>query len=402
MRSKFGSTLLLAAGLSCCSGVLARGEGLLESPQVVMTRLPSCAVPCFISAIEASECLSTDSQCICSSSSIDEDASRCVHTSCAFLDALSTKNITSTACHAPVRDRSDLYNAVAIALGSISIAFITIRVIFKQFFSTTRSLDWDDWVVIGMIPTRVASTVLNSKGMVAFGLGRDVWAIPPGFIPSFAAVFYAMEIIYFAEVSLIKLSLCFFYLRIFPSQNIRRVLWVTVGFNVLTGLLFVLLAAFHCMPVSHAWKQYEATPSSGQCINNNALAWANAIISIVADFWVIAIPFSQMKKLPQLSWQKKLGVGIMFSTGAFITVVSIIRLQALITFANSKNPTWDQWETAYWSTIEVNTGVICICLPTMRLILSRVVPGYLSSMRRSKHSYEESDDGSEKILATDC
>lgn len=69
-----------------------------------------------------------------------------------------------------------------------------------------------------------------------------------------------------------------------------------------------------------------------------------------------------------------------------VTIVSILRLRSLIFFANSSNPTWDQWSIAYWSTIEVNVGMICTCLPSLRLILLRLFP-QLGSGSRSGRSY---------------
>lgn len=55
-------------------------------------------------------------------------------------------------------------------------------------------------------------------------------------------------------------------------------------------------------------------------------------------------------------------------------MVSGLRLQSLILFANSINPTWDEWPVALWSTIEINVGLLCACLPTVRLILVRIWP----------------------------
>lgn len=62
-----------------------------------------------------------------------------------------------------------------------------------------------------------------------------------------------------------------------------------------------------------------------------------------------------------------------------MTVVSILRLQSLLFFYSSENATWDLWQTAWWSTIEVNVGLICACLPTIRLILVRMWPRVFAS-----------------------
>ena len=77
-----------------------------------------------------------------------------------------------------------------------------------------------------------------------------------------------------------------------------------------------------------------------------------------------------------------------------VTVVSILRLQSLIYFAKSTNPTWDQWIVAWWSTIEVNVGMICTCLPAVRLILVRACPRIFSTNQsRYRSTASATDDG---------
>jgi hypothetical protein len=43
-------------------------------------------------------------------------------------------------------------------------------------------------------------------------------------------------------------------------------------------------------------------------------------------------------------------------------------------FANSDNPTWDNWSTGNWSTIEINVGIICACMSSLRLLLLKLFP----------------------------
>lgn len=75
----------------------------------------------------------------------------------------------------------------------------------------------------------------------------------------------------------------------------------------------------------------------------------------------------------------------------------MLRLRSLIYFANSSNPTWDQWNLVYWSTIEVNVGMICTCLPSMRLILLRVFPRLFGTGTTHSKSYEERTEGQTNI-----
>lgn len=45
-----------------------------------------------------------------------------------------------------------------------------------------------------------------------------------------------------------------------------------------------------------------------------------------------------------------------------------------MTFAKSSNPTWDNFPVSLWSTVEINVGIMCTCMPTLRLLLVRLFP----------------------------
>lgn len=44
----------------------------------------------------------------------------------------------------------------------------------------------------------------------------------------------------------------------------------------------------------------------------------------------------------------------------------------------------DNVGAASWSAIECNTGIICACLPTLKPLLSKIVPGLLSTLNGSR------------------
>lgn len=58
-----------------------------------------------------------------------------------------------------------------------------------------------------------------------------------------------------------------------------------------------------------------------------------------------------------------------------VTIVSILRLKSLIAFSyHTDNPTWDFFDVGIWSDIEINVSMICVCLPSFRLLLVRLFP----------------------------
>ncbi|KAK7703044.1 hypothetical protein SLS64_009315 [Diaporthe eres] len=216
------------------------------------------------------------------------------------------------------------------------------RLGFKLFIAKT-GLGLDDWFILATILVGVPSSVITSQGLVPNGLGRDIWTLKPQQITNVIHYFYFMAWLYFLQLALLKTSLLFFYLKIFPNKIVRWLLWGTLVFNGISA------------------------------------------ISIVEDVWMLAIPLSQLHSL-QLHWKKKIGVAIMFCTGTFVTVISVVRLQSLITFGDTDNPTWNNLKVSLWSTIEINVGIITCCMPTIRLIMLRAFPR-MSSTYRSTQAY---------------
>jgi hypothetical protein len=221
-------------------------------------------------------------------------------------------NITALACHAPVRDKTTAFKIINITLGSVSAACVLLRIIYKAFV-TVYSLNMDDYFILVTLITGIPGTVINDRGALANGLGRDIWTLSFRQITDFIRWFYALEVLYFANIALTKASLLFFYYYIFPGPKIRRVIWATGVFNVLWGIAFVVAAIFQCRPVRFYWDRWDGE-HLGTCININALGWANAAISIALDVWMLAIPLWQVMHL-RLAWKKKVGVALMFCVG---------------------------------------------------------------------------------------
>ncbi|KAL5596714.1 hypothetical protein BROUX41_006594 [Berkeleyomyces rouxiae] len=355
-----------------------------------LASMPSCGLTCITTMLSNSSCGLEDTACLCTNAPLVASIEKCVMASCTPKEMLTTKNITATDCGIAPRDERHTYDAVSITLGVITGIVVTLRIAFKLFIIQDQ-LNLSDIFILATMCSGIPSTVMNTTGLTKHGLARDIWTVPFDDITLFGRYYYVMEVLYFTHVTLLKLSILFFYLRIFPGPAVRRLLWATVAVVSSFGLAFVIAAIFQCNPISYFWTRWSGE-TSGSCVSINHLAWANAAGSIFLDLCMLAIPLSQLRHL-NLHWKKKLGVGLMFCTGTFVTVMSIVRLHSLIKFANSHNTTWDQWEAALWSTIEINIGIICACMPSMRVVLVHFFPRVFDSTfhDRGKSSYYASE-----------
>jgi len=324
-----------------------------------------------MSSLEATTCSASNTTCLCGSDSYRASVSSCVEQSCILEQALTIQNVTFSACGLAARDRSGEYVVVSLVFGIISTVIAIIRLVHKIAI-IRKQFEIDDCLILLVVAVSAVGITVGVRGLAGSGLGRDVWTLTIPQIVAFCWNFFYGQVIYVAQVALLKLTLLFFYQRVFPGQAVQRVIWGTIVFVVLFGMIFTITSVAQCRPIHYYWDQYYGN-STGYCISNNALAWANAAISIALDLWMLAIPLSQLSKL-DLHWRKKIGVSLMFCVGTFVTVVSILRLHTLITFANTTNPTWDEWGVCIYSIVEINVGIICICMPAMRMILMNMFP----------------------------
>lgn len=110
-----------------------------------------------------------------------------------------------------------------------------------------------------------------------------------------------------------KISILFFYLRIFPKQSFRRLCYIAIGLNFSYILTFVCVAVFQCRPIRAAWLRWDGSYPNN-CNNINGQGWAAAVINMVFDVMVMSLPLHELSQLV-LSRKKKVFVMFMFCLG---------------------------------------------------------------------------------------
>lgn len=183
-----------------------------------------------------------------------------------------------------------------------------------------------------------------------------------------------------------KVSILLLYLRIFPSHIVSP--WFRLSVLILIALMFAygismwFAIVFTCTPIDYAWHNWKGE-GNGTCIDTLALIYSCAALNIVLDLLVFALPIPQVWQL-QLNKRAKVGVCATFLVGLFATICSIVRLQYLVKWGNSPNPSWDYVDLTIWSLIEGNVVVICACMPPMSNLIRRFWHKSSSYFSRSK------------------
>ena len=202
----------------------------------------------------------------------------------------------------------------------MSVAYLVLFCFEAVFFLLRvlcRALKLSSWVWDDLLITMAfAGSVAMIVGRVLqgnLGMGRDIWTLTPDEITQFIKVFYVFGVIYAFTLGLIRMSICFLYLRLFPDEKVRRLVWATQIFNALVIVLSFIIYLLHCRPLSYYWTRWDGE-HQGTCFNFSDMAYAHAGINISLDIWMLALPFWQIMKT-EMSPRKKLQALVMFGCG---------------------------------------------------------------------------------------
>ena len=129
-----------------------------------------------------------------------------------------------------------------------------------------------------------------------------------------------------------------------------------------------------------------------------ALAYANSASAIVQDLVLLILPLVFIRKL-QIKRYRKLAVTFMFSIGTFGCLATIFRLRTLLEFKISIDPTWDYVPVTVWTELELAAGFACVSLPSIRILVVRVLPArvreflsHITHRSRSKSKPDPNED----------
>ncbi|KAI4682378.1 uncharacterized protein J4E88_005268 [Alternaria novae-zelandiae] len=208
-------------------------------------------------------------------------------------------------------------------------------------FFHVNGLNWDDFLVLATVVLAVPSVVIVDRCMLPNGIGIDIWNVPFDHIDNFIRWLYVVTLLYLLQAALVKITLLSFFLRIFLRRRTVQLLWGTIIFIGLWTFSIFIPAAMPCLPVRQD-----------------------------------------------------------HSRGARVTVVSILRLKSLFFFDGDNNYTWKQAKVVLWSMYELHVGVICACIPTLRLIFIRAIPSVISSIQGSTQRSSANGNGSRRSRGT--
>ncbi|OAQ61843.1 hypothetical protein VFPPC_07426 [Pochonia chlamydosporia 170] len=241
----------------------------------------------------------------------------------------------------------------------IAIAVLTwlaavVSVILRIFRRKVRNNPiWlDEWVIIASLPFATALVFSLAGYGVSKGLGRHLWVTAPESLYACAIVMLISQIAYPVAV--------------------------------------ILVIAIRCQPVYAFWAQLDTGKpvplDSYNChIPPKAFLVGNAIPTLVTDLLLLLLPLPSIWGL-RLPRPKKIGIVAAFGIGLIsVLIVSIVRLNFLAGHIfQDPDITWNSTQVILWSAAEANVGIMCVCLPLLLPVLSKLKRGQFFGAERRR------------------
>ncbi|KAJ5287208.1 Satratoxin biosynthesis SC1 cluster protein [Penicillium angulare] len=175
----------------------------------------------------------------------------------------------------------------------------------------------------------------------------------------------AMQVFYASTLTLIKTSICLFYLRIFSTvKRFQIICWAVIGF----------------IPLAFNWDQ---SIPGGKCANEPAAFIAVGVLDLASDVCVFALPIPMIWNL-HAPMATRAALSSVFGLGLLTMVVSILRIVALVA-TDFADITYTEAYPLLWSFLEPAIGITVACGPLLGPLVKKT-RSFASSHPSDKHN----------------
>ncbi|KAI1372871.1 hypothetical protein F4677DRAFT_431002 [Hypoxylon crocopeplum] len=252
-----------------------------------------------------------------------------------------------------------LTTGIVVTCLTLSVTTFGLRIYARNV--SAAKLWWDDyWMSVPMLIC-IAMSTSDFVGLV-YGSGQHQADLDEDTVMTFMKNLYIYMIFWSMGVFSVKVGILMFYWRVFHTKPFRISAIAVGSFSLFIFMTNFFTFTFQCTPVESFWK---GTPED--CIEQHVFYLASAIINVIGDVAVLALPLPVVWRL-HTSRSKKLSLSFLFLLGAFVCIASIFRIIGVYQI-DPNDFTYTNLAGGLWSTVEVEIGFICANLPAIRPVI---------------------------------
>ncbi|KAF1975781.1 hypothetical protein BU23DRAFT_597523 [Bimuria novae-zelandiae CBS 107.79] len=268
-------------------------------------------------------------------------------------------------------DENNGHTILGLVWSSTGLAVVAVAFRFYDRTFLRSGVGWDDWTILCAIIIAVFGAACNTI-MVQNNFGRHIeYMSEENISESLKYVVYAVIQTYIA-IYLVKLSVCFFVLRIMSKTHdyIRWVVYVLMAIPTVVTVVGVTLTCVQCTPI-------EGSRNLDPHFHKKCLP-AHVQVSVARAFGVRRLQMNLRKKVTVIAM-----MGLVFVATACAVVKTVT------TTFGSRDASWDDMVPLIFSALEESLGVIAASMPALRHTFRRFLhsPG---SLKNTARTYETS------------
>ncbi|KAK4169820.1 plasma membrane protein Pth11-like protein [Cladorrhinum sp. PSN259] len=294
--------------------------------------------------------------------------------------------------------------AAGVVLSLVDITAVSLRVLARK--KQKQAFRWDDWFIIPAMLFTVGIGIILVYGVSQHALGYPL-EVPVDYSGNPLEISTAQTTeTSKAEISFLimlpialgcaKLSILFFYFRIFAATTASKRYWFLVGLQVFVGMwtvAFFLSFVFQCR--LHFWAFFGSTMDLIQnCPGTMYIDLSFCITDFATDLVILAIPVPLIWNITHLSVSNKVTALAIFLLGSTTVIASLLRSIVLIKIViGGFDPELDEilviTESLYWGMVECGVAICAACFPVSQ-VLFRDLP-WNKVFSRPKSTSDNSD-----------
>ncbi|RJE21535.1 hypothetical protein PHISCL_06139 [Aspergillus sclerotialis] len=256
------------------------------------------------------------------------------------------------------------FNETTIYASSIVFLILDPLFIIARFYFRwrTKSIGIDDWLCI--------PAMIFGAGMQVLMIIGAAWGVLASFLSAdgtmslkgayawqsgmFDVCFTLVEPMALASI---KLSLLFFYRRLFIDQVVHYIIWILVGIVVAWSLAMPIVYMIFC---SNRIRTHFQSDCYYSIDSRHSMEKAYTTVDTAIDFAILIIPVPLI--VPMLvPWRRKLAILCPLLVGSLAIAFAVLRMIVIYEVFGPLDPVLIQWLPS----CAIGIGQIAICLPML-------------------------------------
>ncbi|TVY17205.1 hypothetical protein LARI1_G005173, partial [Lachnellula arida] len=279
----------------------------------------------------------------------------------------------------------------SILAGSIIPFLVATVFVIARLYSrgiVTRNWGHDDtWITISWILALGLVTI--SCLFTKYGSGRHQKTVPLTDVVPQLKLALAQRLVYQLALGTTKISLCYFYLRIFTNNaSDKRVPYAIMAFASCYAVALFFVTVFGCTPPSDIWSLAPAGRCTG-AYGRLVVIYTLGALNIATDILLLVFAIPKILSL-QMAMGQKVALLLVMPMSIMVIVAAIFRMVLSAKTQHSKDFSWEGIDYTIWTGVEVNAGLFCASAPAIKPLLRNFAPGLLSSSNGRRTSYNRS------------